>query len=278
MDREITTERQDTKQPSNTNPQVKVCLIGAGNVATHLAKALAKQVEITQIYSRNLSNSQQLASLINKPDIAISSLKDINTESDFYIVSVKDDEIANIADNTPNSGIWAHTSGSIPMSVFEKYKSRYGVFYPLQTFSKNVRLNISEVPFFIEGNSDLSFSKLFALAKQISKNVTPADSSRRKSLHIAAVFACNFANYMWILSDKLLQTDGLNINYLMPLLQETLNKLKILSPIEAMTGPARRGDTQIIKNHLDMLSGDEKEIYKMLSENIIKLYHPSDKK
>ena len=171
MDREITTERQDTKQPSNTNPQVKVCLIGAGNVATHLAKALAKQVEITQIYSRNLSNSQQLASLINKPDIAISSLKDINTESDFYIVSVKDDEIANIADNTPNSGIWAHTSGSIPMSVFEKYKSRYGVFYPLQTFSKNVRLNISEVPFFIEGNSDLSFSKLFALAKQISKNV-----------------------------------------------------------------------------------------------------------
>ena len=257
---------------SETTP-IKICLIGAGNVASHLARALDKVADIIQIYSHSYDNSAKLAGSIGKPHIATDSLKHITTDADYYIVSVKDDHIAEVANITPDHGIWAHTSGSIPMSVFEGIKTQYGVFYPLQTFSKNVELDITKVPFFIEGNNNTVANLLTELAGKISNIVEPADSKRRKALHIAAVFACNFVNYMWIQADDLLKREGLDISFMKPLLEETLNKIGNTSPTNAQTGPARRGDTRIIDDHLSQLNGEQRDIYSLISKLIMKHYH-----
>ncbi len=262
-------------QTDNNIPtaRLRVCMIGAGNVATHLTIALNTVADIVQIYSHTLINARRLAEHIGRPHTATDAIDNITHDADIYIVSVKDDCIADVAAHTPDCGIWAHTSGSIDMSVFAGLKTNYGVFYPLQTFSRTADLDISQVPFFIEGNDTTAFDRLFALASLISIVVEPADSNRRKALHIAAVFACNFVNFMWTQADTLLRRDNLDITFMMPLLKETLNKLNHLSPAEAQTGPARRGDLNIINKHLLDLSGDAKTIYSLLSDMIVKQYN-----
>ncbi|MDE6449649.1 MAG: DUF2520 domain-containing protein [Muribaculaceae bacterium] len=238
----------------------RICIIGSGNVATHLAKALDKDNNIVQIYSHTYEHAWQLGKSMGHPEIATDRLDKITDNADIYIVSVKDDSIATVLADTPDKGIWVHTSGSIPMEVFNGHKTQYGVFYPLQTFSKHVDINMSRVPFFIEGNAPETYHTLETLARNISDVVEPADSKRRKALHIAAVFACNFVNYMWTEADELLRNEGLNINYLRPLLEETLGKIGSVSPADAQTGPARRGDTKIISEHLSQLTGEKREI------------------
>lgn len=250
-----------------------ICIIGAGNVATHLAQALNREADIVQIYSHTMGNASQLAKRIGRCGIETDKLSDIKAGADFYIVSVKDDTIGDVARNTPDSGIWAHTSGSIPMDVFDGLKSRRGVFYPLQTFSKDVILDMSSVPMFIEGGDDETAARLTTLAHKITNIVIPANSSRRKALHVAAVFACNFVNYMWSVSDDLLRKEGLGIEYLTPLLQETLRKIEHTRPSEAQTGPARRGDRHIIEDHLNQLEDEgHRAIYRLLSYEIMKHY------
>lgn len=253
--------------------KIRICLIGAGNVATHLARAFNSAASIITIYSHSLDNAVALATELGNPSIATDDLASIPADADFYLVSIKDDCIADVARRTPDAGVWAHTSGSIPITVFESLKSRYGVFYPLQTFSKNVALDISQVPFFIEGNTPEVSDSLMDLARKISDVVEPADSERRKALHIAAVFACNFVNYMWVEADDLLRREGLNIGFMKPLLKETLRKISSVSPADAQTGPARRGDRHIIENHLSQLHGEQHEVYKLLSRLILDKYH-----
>ena len=249
----------------------RVCLIGSGNVATHLALALQHVSEIVQIYSHTLSNANALAhKLVNHPSTT-DNLRAIISDADFYIISVKDDFIEKIARETPVSeGIWAHTSGSVPMTVLAPYKQRYGVFYPLQTFSKQVNVDFSAVPLFIEGSDSTTTDKLLCLARHVSDKVEPADSRRRQALHIAAVFACNFVNFMWMQADELLKEEGLDISYLQPLLQETLRKLNDCSPRESMTGPARRGDKNIINRHINHLGGSKAKLYDFITSEILK--------
>ncbi|MDE6085566.1 MAG: DUF2520 domain-containing protein [Muribaculaceae bacterium] len=250
-----------------------VCIIGSGNVATHLALALQHVADIVQIYSHTLSNAMQLADKLHHRPHATDDLNRIVQDAYFYIVSVKDDFIEEVAENTPSTtGIWAHTSGSVPMTVFEPYKKRYGVFYPLQTFSKQANVEFSNVPLFIEGSDNETTSELKDLASQISSTVAPADSRRRQALHIAAVFACNFVNYMWSMADELLRDENLDISYLQPLLQETLRKLSECSPREAMTGPARRGDLNIINKHIGQLDSRKAALYEFITHEILKDY------
>lgn len=253
---------------------LKTCaVIGAGNVATHIAPALSRRLKVRQIYSRNLNNAQLLADNIGGA-AAIDSLDSLQADLDLYLVSVSDDVIADIVEATSEltSGIWAHTSGSVSASIFAG-KENYGVFYPLQTFSKAKVVDISKVPFFIEGNNPETSQLLFDLAESISDTVYYADSDRRKNLHIAAVFACNFANYMWKNADDLLRKEGLDVKVFRSLLQETLDKLEVMSPEDAQTGPARRGDVNIMNTHAAMLDTDKRELYQNLSNRIMKLYN-----
>lgn len=251
----------------------EICIIGAGNVATHMACALSRVADVVQVYSPTLSHAAELAAKIGGRCQGISDLSDLSLTADFYIVSVKDDAIAAVVDMTPDCGIWAHTSGSVPADVFAGKKSRYGVFYPLQTFSKEVPVDFREVPMFIEGNSAGVADGLSRLAMMISDVVKPADSTLRKKLHIAAVFACNFVNYMWLQADELLRADGMTINVMAPLLKVTLEKLESATPYDAQTGPARRGDRSVIVRHVRMLDGEKAVIYRMLSDMIMKKYN-----
>lgn len=257
----------------NHRNRPSVCIIGAGNVATHLALALASVAEVRQVVSRHMDSARRLGGRIGQRCVASDNLGDVLPGCDFYIISVNDDAVAGVVDATPDwPGIWAHTSGSVPADVFRGKKSRYGVFYPLQTFTRDVDVNIMEVPFFIEGNDSDTEARLVELAGRISSSVGVADSARRKSLHVAAVFACNFANLMWMEADEILRGEGLDVSCFMPLLSATLGKLREVSPRDAMTGPARRGDTDVIRSHLELLPPEKREIYQLLSQRILNAF------
>lgn len=262
---------------------MKIAIIGAGNVATHLAEAFYGRAEICQIVARSEESASRLADKVNldldsfcrshmkcEPVTDIRCLKD---DMDFYLIAVNDDSIADVVDSTPDyPGIWAHTSGSVSMDVFAGKKSNYGVFYPLQTFSRDVAVDFGNIPMLIEGSSPEVSDKLFGMAKEISSTVRFTDSGLRESIHVAAVFACNFANLMWVEADRLLREREIDIRFMLPLLQATLDKLAVKSPADAMTGPARRGDMDVINRHLVSLPADLKPVYSLLTEKILKLY------
>lgn len=253
---------------------LSVCIIGAGNVATHLALALNGPCRVRQVFSRSEASAKRLADAIGCSYTTDTAA--LVPDADFYLIAVADDAVAEVVKSTPDfPGIWAHTSGSVPADVFSNHKQHYGVFYPLQTFTRDVEVDVSEVPFFIEGNTPEVAERLASIARLISRSVEFADSARRRQLHVAAVFACNFANLMWMEADELLHDAGLDIRFLMPLLRVTLGKLQAVSPEEAMTGPARRGDTDVIESHLGSLPPEKQAIYRLLSDTILKKYHPS---
>lgn len=257
---------------------LKIAIIGAGNVASHLAIAIAEYVDIVQIASHTESSSAELAAeLISRREYdrceAIHDLSLLRNDCDLYLISVNDDAIDDVIRSTPDfPGIWAHTSGSVPMSVFAGKKSRYGVFYPLQTFTKGLDVNMKEVPMMIEGNTSETADFLQELAQKISDRVKIVDDDVRRKIHLAAVFACNFANQMWAEADDILKEVGLDVTYLLPLIQTTVDKLHVLSPYNAMTGPARRGDIHVAQTHLQQLTGAPYDIYQLLTQRIRNIY------
>lgn len=200
------------------------------------------------------------------------TLDGLHPEAEFSIIAVSDSAIPEVIANLPEmEGIVAHTSGSTPISVFEGSGiTRYGVFYPLQTFSKSKPLEYRKIPFYVEGADEDTIARLFALASLFSPHVYPADSCQRKALHIAGVLSCNFVNHLWTLSADFLAENGLNFADLLPLIEETLDKVKSLPPHEAQTGPAVRGDSTILDSHLEILKEQPQlqEIYCLLSDSI----------
>ncbi|MCM1331660.1 MAG: F420-dependent NADP oxidoreductase [Bacteroides sp.] len=251
---------------------LKAAIIGAGNVATHLAKKLSESTTITQIYSRNIDNARTLASATGTE--AIDDINLLSKDADIYIISVKDDAIPEIvAQAGKSNALWVHTSGSVAMETLAPISRHYGVLYPMQTFSKEIAVDMEKVPIFIEGCDKESLDKIRLFAERISPNVSEADSDARKKLHIAAVFACNFTNYLWGFSVDILKSIGQDLSVMEPLVKATFEKALNVSPHEGQTGPARRNDLKTIQKHLDELQGDAKDIYSLLSLNIIKKYH-----
>lgn len=266
---------------------MKIAIIGAGNVATHLARALSGFNEICQVASRSGVSASILAAEVNRvweerygrPGECepVADLGKLRGDMDLYLIAVNDDAVADVVSATGDyPGIWAHTSGSVGMQVFEEKKRNYGVFYPLQTFSKDVTADFSNVPMLVEGSSGDVARELSQVAGEISSAVRMADSTTREAIHVAAVFACNFANLMWAEADRLLRPQGLDIRFMMPLLQATLDKLKVKAPFDAMTGPARRGDEAVIEKHIAALPDDLKPIYSLLTETILNHYRQLD--
>ena len=262
---------------------MKIALIGAGNVATHMAEAFYDRGELCQVVARTRESASRLAAKINR-DLdsarrshchcdAVNDLGGLRDDMDLYLIAVNDDSVESVVCMTPDfQGIWAHTSGSVSLDVFRGRKSNYGVFYPLQTFSRDVPVRFDDVPMLVEGSSRQVAGMLFDMASKISRRVMAADSKTREAIHVAAVFACNFANLMWSEADRLLRPQGMDIRFMLPLLQATLDKLAVKTPREAMTGPARRGDMAVIDKHLVALPPDLKTIYSLLTEKIINLY------
>lgn len=256
-----------------------IVFIGAGNVASHLAPALERSGagRVVQVYSRSLSSARALATKLENAS-ATDEVADIIPDADVYIVSLVDHAVADVLSRLPrNNALWLHTSGSLPMSVLDGMSDNIGVFYPLQTFSKGVEVEVevdmSEVPLFIEGNTPEVASRIRLMAEKITPKAHYVDGDLRKRMHIATVFACNFTNYMFTVADDMLRRDGLSLEVLHPLLKETVRKALNGSPAQGQTGPAVRGDREVMEAHESMLDPELAEMYRMISGAIYDRHH-----
>lgn len=250
-----------------------ISFIGAGNVATHLAKALkSKGHTIDTIVSRNKGNAQKLAEAVGAQ--FSDDVNSIDT-SEIIIVAANDDSVLGIARQL-NAGdkVVAHTSGSVPIEALEPAGKNVGVFYPLQTFHKDKELDISKVPFCIEGSNECVEDMLLELANSISENVQLISSEQRKVLHVAAVFACNFSNHFYAIASDILKRDGMSLDLLRPLIAETAQQIAQKEPVDLQTGPAVRNDTKVIVKHLEFLQDtpEYQDMYAMLTESIQKMH------
>ena len=253
---------------------MNIVLLGSGNVATHLAIALKAIGEnIVQVFSPNLEHAKQLAAKLNTQ--AINNLAEINNQADLYIISVKDDAIAEVVNGLSNvDGLVVHTSGTTDIKVISSVLKKAGVFYPLQTFSKAKELNFNNIPLCIESTDAEQVEILKVLAHKLSNKVYELDGEKRKVLHLAAVFACNFTNHLYSMANELLVKNDLDFDIIRPLIAETANKVLIDLPANVQTGPAVRNDESTMNKHLSMLADlpELQEIYETLS-NTIKLVH-----
>jgi predicted short-subunit dehydrogenase-like oxidoreductase (DUF2520 family) len=254
-----------------------ISFIGSGNVAWHLAPALDNAgYPVKEVYSRNPTHAEALVERLYQGEVK-ASLDFSTSTSQLFIIAVNDDAIEEIVREIilPEHAILVHTSGSQPLSILGYAPTPLiGVFYPLQTFSKSKKIDLKDVPIFIESESDEVNAVLNKMARAISNTVKQISSSDRKALHVAAVFASNFTNHMLTLSKEILSEHHLEYEWLKPLIVETINKSLAIGPEAAQTGPAKRGDIEILDKHLTFLEGDEKraEIYRIISQHILDKY------
>lgn len=254
-----------------------IIILGSGNVATHLGKALVHAGNnILQVWSRQLVNAEALANTLDAR--YTDRLDQIDQSADVYIIAVVDDAISDLITqlkqvNENLNGILVHTSGSTSIDVFRDRFDKVGVFYPLQTFSKSKEVDFQEIPILLEASSLSQLDLLKNLASSISHRVEEATSSQRKSLHIAAVFACNYTNFLYSIAQQLLEEHDLDFDLIRPLIKETADKAQLYEPREVQTGPAIRKDLSIVSDHIKFLEykKDWQEIYKLLSEGLISI-------
>jgi predicted short-subunit dehydrogenase-like oxidoreductase (DUF2520 family) len=226
---------------------------------------------IVQVYSPDIQHASLLAYHVGAE--AIDNLADINPNTGMFIISVKDDAIADVAKNLArHQKLIVHTSGATGLDALLAYTSKAGVLYPLQTFSKTRELDFFTVPLCIEAADEIIYADLQQLAATVSNNVYSINSAGRKILHLTAVFACNFPNYLYSAAQQLLEGHNMDFNMLRPLILETAQKVQEHLPADVQTGPAVRNDQQTMNNHLQMLNNTPplQELYELLSQGIIK--------
>jgi len=249
---------------------LKVVLLGSGNLASHLYKVLneSKKLELLQVYARNNKALLEFTSEV-ETTTTLSKLK----EADMYIIAVADDAISKLSDEIPfRNQLVVHTSGGVHMDVLSS-KNRKGVFYPLQTFSKNRPVDFLKIPICIEAENSSDRKTIRNLGACISKKVVEITSEERAKLHLSAVFVSNFANHMYYLGNELLEKDELPFDLLKPLIAETARKIEDLAPFEAQTGPAKRNDKNTIEKHLHLLlDSSHANLYKELTKSIHTIY------
>jgi len=249
-----------------------VSIIGTGNVGWHFAIAFHQAgIEIRHIISREKERAEEICRQVNA--VPVSDIDRIREHPDLYLLCVSDDAIAHVSAAFQGKGVRiVHTSGSTGMDVLSEVSGETGVLYPLQTFSRGVDMDYSQVPFLIEGSSGEMKDIIRVIARLLSDKIFDVDSEHRMMVHMAAVFACNFSNHMAVIAADLMKGSGLEFDLLMPLIRQTTGKLEKMDPSAAQTGPAVRNDQQILGRHLKTLEDRprEQEIYRMISENILR--------
>ncbi len=251
---------------------MEIALVGAGNVASSLGVLLKNAgYQIGSVYSRRIDNAAILAEKVGA--VAVDCLSEI-PQSDVYMTMLSDDALLGLAPDIVSScpnAVFVHTSGSVPMSVWTDAGARQcGVFYPMQSFTKGKIPECDRLPLFLEASDNQTMTLLHAMASAISTNVTEFDSCQRGRLHLAAVFATNFANRMLTISEHILKNVGLPFDVMAPLLREMVDKALVLSPGKSQTGPAARGDRRVMDMHEKLLSAKPEwlELYRLISADI----------
>lgn len=252
---------------------MNIVFVGAGRLATNLALALKKKTKhrILQVYSHTLEAAEKLAGEVSAE--ATSELECLYEDADLYVVSVKDSVLGEVIGklcNGKRNGLFVHTAGSIPMNIFKGHADRFGVFYPMQTFSKEKIVDFDDISTFVEANNEADLRMLCGLGAELCRNVYELSSEERKKLHLAAVFACNFANRCFAISAEILERSNIPFDVMLPLIDETTAKIHKLSPAEAQTGPAVRYDENVIRMQKQMLEDDPAacRVYEAMSWSI----------
>ena len=233
---------------------MNIVIIGQGNVATNLHHAFTKRGAACQM----VSSREGLDSL---------------PAANVYIYAVKDEALAAVVAQVKGKerAMHLHTSGTMPISVFGDDKPHAGIFYPFQTFSKaRVIEDFSTVPVFFEARGIDDISAVYSLALTITSHVYEATQHDRERLHVAGVYACNFTNLMYTMAAELLRNTHIPFSALLPLIDETAAKIHTLAPRDAQTGPARRGDENVMAHHLALLDEEKRQLYRLLSDAIRK--------
>jgi predicted short-subunit dehydrogenase-like oxidoreductase (DUF2520 family) len=255
--------------------EIRVAILGAGNVAYQLAWHLHNAGHvIVQIYSRHIQQGKFIANLMDTT--YTDRLDQLTPDADVYLLCVNDDSIAGLASRLQlGSKLIAHTSASVPISALKDCSSNFGIFYPLQTLSKNVSVDFANIPIVIDGSNAESKTRLEQLASSLSRHIIYADDEKRLAIHVAAVFANNFTNHLYAIAQMILEKENLSFDILKPLLSETVRKVQHHAPLKVQTGPAERQDVHTLEKHLNYLKIDGRfaEIYKLLSDEIAR-YHP----
>ena len=238
---------------------MRIVVIGTGRLASNLVPALQKVGHEVRVV-----NSRTLEGLPN--------------EADAFVIAVKDDALESVARcvvQGREEQVFFHTAGSMPLSVFKGIARHYGVFYPMQSFSKERQVDFADVPIFLEGCDDKAIQTAHAIAESISRKVYELTTAERRYLHLAAVFACNFANHCYALSAKVLEQHGLPFDVMLPLIDETARKVHTMHPVPAQTGPAIRWDENVMSAQKALLDNepDMQKIYELMSNSIHKLSH-----
>ena len=251
-----------------------VVIIGSGNLATQLALALSeKGIGVKQVYSRTLEAAQELAEKVDAE--FTNDISRLAPDADLYIISVKDAAIQEVLMNLSldQNRLVVHTAGSVSIEALSSFTHHYGVFYPLQTFSKYRAADFSDIPICIEANDSAALIQLQELAQTLSSSVHPINSEERKTLHLAAVFVNNFVNHLYAIGAEILHNQKLDFNLLKPLIHETAAKIDTWHPLVAQTGPARRKDQAIISAQLKMLQDrpEFQKIYNFVTESIYQI-------
>lgn len=257
--------------PTSSKP-MRVTIIGSGNLATQLGKAIASSGhDIAQVYSPTYCHALTLADALGSS--ATSCLCEVNDDSDCYIISIKDSALQTLIPklcNGRDDKVFIHTAGSVPLDVFKGAAKHYGVLYPMQTFSKQRDVDFATIPIFTEYNDNEAKAAIDILAHSISPKVTELSSADRRYLHLAAVFSCNFVNHCYTLAAGIMERHGMTFDQLLPLIDETASKVHDIHPSKAQTGPAVRYDTNVINRQMDLLADNTlmRDIYEMMSKSI----------
>ena len=273
--------------PAPKAVDMKVSIIGAGHLAWHLAKALERaEVAVNEIYARDIRKAAALADALYAA-VPVNHLDFTLSKSEVFFLCISDDALETVAPRLllPDGAVLAHTSGARPLSVLNGAVSPYhgkrvdcGVFYPLQTFSREVPVDFDQIPLLVESADARALATLTALAQRLSRKVLRVNGHERLVYHVSAVFSCNFTNHLWAMSKEILESENLDFGLLKPLIVETVNKMmEAAHPADGQTGPALRNDRQTLEAHRRFLQDDEDliRVYTTLSESIADWHRPA---
>jgi predicted short-subunit dehydrogenase-like oxidoreductase (DUF2520 family) len=253
----------------------KIAILGAGNVGYQLSWHLHNAGhQIVQVFGRQMASAKFIGNLMDIP--CTDKIDDITSDAEIYLLSVNDDAIQDVARHLQlGDKVIAHTSGTVPVKILKDASTNYGIFYPLQTLSKNVSVDFGVIPICINASNDFTMKTLKDLALTLTSKVVETNDEKRLAIHIAAVFANNFTNHLFSVSQMILEKSGLSFEIFKPLINETVRKIQNHDPLNVQTGPAVRHDEHTIERHLGFLREDGRFelLYKVLTDDIQK-YSP----
>jgi len=256
-----------------------IVLIGAGRLATNLGLALYNHgFNIIQVYNHTPEKGKKLAAKLGASFTG--DISGITLHAGIYFIAVSDSALKEIASGLRlGNKLVVHTSGTTGMDVLAPVSANTGVFYPVQTFSHGRKADFRRIPVCIEASSPAAEELLADIAGQLSADVHRMDSEKRRLLHLAAVFACNFTTRMYTISAGLLEEYGIPFSLMRPLIRQTARNFDDSDPGRSQTGPAVRGDGRVLQKHREMLAAypDYLKIYNLISDNIIKHRSAHDK-